>query len=102
MQRTLSRFFGGLGLALALLSVGIAGSPAMAADYGRVLLLDRLLVCDSYGAEAKRFELELTYAVNAQDERPDTITAGLIREGHGYRQATAYDEPVIGAPVSTV
>lgn len=102
MKRTLSRFFGGLGLALALL-VGVGfGSSAYAADYGRVLLLDPLLVCDSYGAEATRFELEQAYVANARDEHDDLASADLRREGQGYRQASADEYEGIDAPAATV
>ena len=98
MQSSIKRFFGSVGLALAVMCSAFAGT-AFGSEY---IVTSVRHVVDTAPTMAK-LQVELTYNVLASEGLAAKVDNGLSRDSHGLRQLSALDSGVgCGSPAVEV
>ena len=95
-MRMYKRFIGSVGLAVAL----FCSSVAFASDFAGSLFVGYLVDTTPAYSMAK-LKAELSYVANAPSVLDGGAGSGLVRESHGFRQATADEYDNLGTPVLT-
>ena len=89
MQSSIKRFFGSVGMALAVMCSAFAGT-AFGSEY---IVTSVRHVVDAAPTMAK-LQAELTYNVLASEGLVAKVDNGLSRDSHGLRQLSALDSGV--------
>lgn len=98
MQSSIKRFFGSVGLALAVMCSAFAGTA-----FGSEYIVTSVRQVVEKAPTLAKLQAELTYNVLASEGLVAKVDNGLSRDSHGLRQLSALDSGVgCGSPAVEV